>query len=121
MVNLTVYLDPPLTGALAKLYYIVEGIYFHAIDLPTSVDGIINIGIGADPTLVYILVFPQQTIGGVTYRETESETFNLLNDVVLYVTLEPVSEPPTPPKPITALLEMVIPLIAGVAIIKFGR
>ena len=102
MVQLTVNLSPPLTGAQSKLHLIVGDAVYPVIDLPPSVNGLISMGISvSSPELDYAVILPEQTIEGVAYREVMSQLFTLISDVTLNIVLTPVTEPepPTPPMP----------------------
>ncbi len=94
MVNLTVYLTPELTGALGKLVYIYGDTVYPIINLPASVDGVITSGVAvSSPELDFAVLFLEQTVGGVKYAEVMSSLFNLLSDVNVNVTLEPLTAP----------------------------
>ncbi len=67
------------------------------------------------PELEYAVIFPEQTIEGVTYIETMSKLFNLLSNVTLNMILAPVTEP-EPPK----LTEIVASFVTGVVLIAVG-
>ena len=110
----TVYLTPPLTGALGKIYLVYEGQRFSSIDLPPTISGAVTVSIGSsDPSSTYVVVYPQQTVGGVTYREAESTTFDLLSDVTRYMALTPIGEEPPPPGEAAFPWMLIPPLIAG--------
>lgn len=86
--------------------------------MPTSVDGIISASVGVtSPSLVYVLVFPEQTIGGVTYRETESARFDLLNDVFLNVVLRPTGVLPT----LSGVIRVAPPFVVGLVLTFYSR
>jgi len=120
MPTITIYIDPPRTGILGKLYYIVSGVYYSLTDLPTSIDGVIIAGVGTNyPELTYIVVFPRQTVNGVTYEETKSTTFNLYGDITLEVALIPVA-PTTPLTPLSGIV-IATQLAVGLGLVFFKR
>ena len=97
MVRLTVNLMPPLTGVQGKLYLVVGEEIYPIIDLPLSQNGIISVSIAvSSPELDYAVIFPAQTIEGVTYAEVMSPLFNLILDVTLDMTLTGPEPPPAP-------------------------
>ncbi|GAJ03131.1 unnamed protein product, partial [marine sediment metagenome] len=62
------------------------------------------------PEANYVVIFPQQTIDGITYAEASSELFNLITDVMTGVTLTP-----KPVTPVTGSLG----ILAAVAAVAF--
>ena len=114
MANLTVNLSLPLTGLKGTLYFT----YFDGenwkrqwvFDLPDSVDGVVT-GYFSDIPAPneFVVVFPEQTVNGVTYKEAITARFTLVGDIVLSVTLEPTT-PPIPPINVKTLF---VPLLVG--------
>jgi len=118
MVRLTVNLSPPLTGVQGSLYLVVGEEIYPVIDLPLSQNGVISISIAvSSPELDYAVIFPGQTIEGVTYREIMSPLFNLLTDVTLNMTLTPVTEPEPPLPPVDSLLLTIGSAVTGIVLI----
>ena len=95
---LIVNLLPPLTGVRGTLYFTYEGTVQPLLDLPPSVNGVVTTYIATSaPEADYVVIFPEQTIEGVTYAEASSELFNLITNVMIGVTLQPKEVvPPTP-------------------------
>ncbi len=121
MVQLTVNLSPPLTGAQSKLHLVVGDAVYPVIDLPPSANGIINISIGvSSPQLDYAVILPEQTVEGVAYAETMSTIFNLLSNVTLNLTLTPVNEPEPPTPPVESLIPAIASAIAGTMAVIWG-
>ncbi len=121
MVQLTVNLSPPLTGAQSKLYYVIGGEATALIDLPPTANGVMSVNVNVTgPQLDFAVIFPAQTVEGVAYREAMSTLFNLLSDVTLSMTLTPVTEPPTTPPTIESLLPAVASAIAGALVVIWG-
>ena len=90
MPYLTVNLTPPLTGVQGTLYFTYEDILEPLLNLPPSIDGVTTVFIAVSaPEADYIVIFPEQTIEGVTYAEASSEFFNLITNVMVGVTLTP--------------------------------
>jgi len=90
MPYLTVNLLPPLTGVQGTLYFTYEDIIEPLLNLPPSIDGVTTVFIAVSaPEADYIVIFPEQTIEGVTYAEASSEFFNLITNVMVGVTLTP--------------------------------
>ena len=99
MPYVTVNLTPPLTGAQGTICFISGETVYPLLDLPPSDYGAISFFIAVSaPELDYAVIFPEQTVDGVTYLETSSELFNLITNVMLNVTLTPkaVTPPPVP-------------------------
>ena len=118
MVQLTVNLSPLLTGVQGKLFLVVGEEIYPVIDLPLSVNGLISVSIAvSSPELDYTVIFPGQTIEGVTYREIMSPLFNLVSDVALNVTLTPVTEPEPPLPPVESLLLTIGSAVTGIVLI----
>lgn len=118
MVQITVNLSPPLTGAQSKLYLVVGDVVYPVIDLPPSANGIISISIGvSSPDLDYAVIFPAQTVEGVAYLETMSTVFNLLSDVTLNMILEPVTEPEPPTPPSESMMSAIGSAVTGIVLI----
>ena len=118
MVQLTVNLSPLLTGVKGKLYLAAGEEIYPVIDLPLSQNGVISISIAvSSPELDYAVIFPGQTIEGVTYREIMSPLFNLLTDVTLNMTLTPVTEPEPPLPPVDSLLLTIGSAVTGIVLI----
>lgn len=98
MVTLTVFIDPPLTGFVGELHYWAAEQWWYQIQLPASADGVISVGLGTvDPSLVWKVHFPRQTVDGVTYRPNDSGQFTLQGDITTNVTLVPEAGPPPGP------------------------
>lgn len=109
MVQLVVNLTPLLTGARGTLYLISGDTVHRIIDLPPSIDGFITFGIlVANPNRDFTLIFPEQTLEGITYAEAASGSFNLVTNVLVNVTLTPKAvTPPTVAAPLGLLLAIV--------------
>lgn len=121
MVYLTVNLSPSLTGVLGTLSLGSGDIIYPLIDLPPSDNGAISAFVGvANPELEFTVIFPEQTVEGVTYGETASEFFDLVTNVLVNVTLTPkaVTPPPPVPPPMPGLgLGVLVAFVAGVFIL----
>lgn len=90
MPYLIVNLTPPLTGVYGTLYFTYEGAVEPLMNLPPSVDGVVTTFIATTaPEADYVVIFPQQTIDGITYAEASSELFNLISNAMTSVTLTP--------------------------------
>ncbi len=121
MVQLTINLSPPLTGAQSKLHLIVGDAVYLVIDLPPSVNGLISMGISvSSPELDYAVILPEQTLEGVAYREVMSQLFTLVSDVTLNIVLTPVTEPEPPTPTAESLLPTVASAIAGALAVIWG-
>lgn len=97
MPYLTVNLTPPLTGALGTLYLISGETVYPILNLPPSDNGVISTFITVSaPEMDYAVIFPEQTIEGITYDETASTLFNLITNVMIGVTLTPKAVIPIP-------------------------
>lgn len=97
MPYLTVNLTPSLTGIRGTLSLISDETVYPLIDLPPSDNGFISTFITvANPELDFAVIFPQQTIEGITYAETASRLFTLITNALINVTLTPkaVTAPP---------------------------
>ena len=112
-VNLTVNLDPPLTGYKGEMWVMLlvggEGIWYYVMDIPLSVNGVIAFGY-TDPYTInaHQIRFPEQTIDGVTYEATQTDGFMTTEDWIFNVPLTPKEEPPIPPiPPISPILILV--------------
>ena len=98
MVNLTVNIDPPLTGVKGEMWimFLVGGVgyWYKLIDIPPSVNGIIGPFGYADgyPFNIHQIRFPEQTIGGVVYEAAETNGFTLYENWTFNVTLTPKEE-----------------------------
>jgi len=121
MVLITVNLTPPVTGAKSKLFLVIGQDVHPIIDLPLSVNGVIDASIGiSSPQLDYVIILQEQTIEGVAYFGARSAMFNLVSDVILNMILTPVSPepppppPPPPPVPPVEYANIVVPTIVGV-------
>ncbi|KKL18756.1 hypothetical protein LCGC14_2472350 [marine sediment metagenome] len=123
MVQLAVNLTPLLTGVQGTLYLISGETVYPLYDLPPSIDGFISFGISvSDPMADFAIIFPEQTIEGVTYGETASTFFNLVTNALVNVILTPKADIPPPPEvpPMTGLgLGLLVAVVAGVFI--FGK
>ncbi len=114
MVQLTVNISPPLTGAQSKLYVVIGETPYPVIDLPPSANGLTRVSIAvSSPHLDYAVIFPAQTVEGVAYVETMSQLFNLISDVALNMILEPVTPPIPPPPPVELPLPAITSAIMG--------
>ncbi len=121
MVILTINLSPPLTGAQSKLYLIIGSEASPLIDLPPTANGVMSASIGVSgPVLDYAVIFPAQTVEGVAYLETMSTLFNLVSDVTLNMTLNPVTEPEPPTPPIESPLPAIASAIVGALALIWG-
>lgn len=120
MVILTVNLNPPVTGIESKLYLVFGSGTQPIIDLPISVNGIIDASIGISGAhLDYTIIIPEQTLEGVTYRGSQSPVFKLVSDVTLSMNLNPLTPPTTPPTtppplPPVEYGDIVVPAILGI-------
>ena len=115
MVQLAVNLTPLLTGAQGTLYLISGETVYPLYDLPPSIAGFTSFGISvSDPMADFAIVFPEQTIEGITYGEVASELFNLITNVMVNVTLTPKAV--TPPSIVAGSLGLLVAIVAGVFI-----
>lgn len=97
MPYLTVNLTPALTGALGTLCLTFEGTVYPLIDLPPSDNGVVSTFIVVTaPESDFFVLFPEQTVEGVTYGEAASSLFNLITNVMVNVTLTPKAVTPIP-------------------------
>ncbi len=111
MVQLVINLTPTLTGVLGTLYLISGETIHRIIDLPPSVDGFISFGVAvSNPNRDFTIIFPEQTIEDITYAEAASESFNLLTNVLVNVTLTPKAVTP----PTISGLGLLVAIVAGV-------
>jgi len=111
VVYLIMNLTPPLTGIRGTLYSTYEDILEPFLDLPPSIDGVVTAYIVTSaPEADYVVIFPEQTIEGITYAEASSELFNLISNVMMGVTLRP--------KAVIAVLGR-IGILAAVASVAF--
>ena len=127
MVNLTVNLTPPLTGVKGEMWvmFVVGGVesWYYVMDIPPSVNGVIGPFGYTDPYTINVhqIRFPEQTINGVTYKETQTGGFMITQDWTFNITLTP-KEAPSPEIPIGTAYIALAPIIAGLAMIYlFGR
>ena len=64
-------------------------------------------------------------VEGVIYQETETPIFNLINNVTVYMTLEPVEgpepEPEPEPTPTIPYAELIVPIGIGTALILLTK
>ena len=114
MPYLTVNLTPTLTGVLGTLSLISGETVYPLIELPPSDNGFISVFVTVtDPTVDFAVIFPQQTLEGVTYAETASTVFTLITNVLVNVTLTPK---PVIPIPTVSGLGLLVAIVAGVFI-----
>ena len=116
MVVLTINLTPPLTGVAGDIYYIYDENYYFLMPLAkTSTNGLIEVALGTSaPEMDYAVIFPEQTVEGVTILETGTPRFNLTSDVTLNITLNTEIPPPEKMKiPYIALA----PIITGLVLV----
>ncbi len=98
MVNITVNLTPALTGFKGDMWvgFLVGGeIYWYkVIAIPLSVDGVIGPFGYTDgyPNNSHQIRFPEQTINGITYLETQTPEFSTAYDRIFNITLTPKEE-----------------------------
>lgn len=120
MVYIVINLTPLLTGIRGTLSLGAGEVVYPLIDLPPSENGAISVFVTvANPELEYTVIFPEQTIEGVTYSETASQFFTLITNALVNVTLTPKAVTPPPPEipPISGLgLGLLVAVIAGVFI-----
>ena len=116
MTHITVHLTPVLSGVVSDLQYYAADQWWPLVDMPVSVDGVIDLEIGVQyPELLFRIHFPKQTIDGVTYIDKFSISFDLTANRFLNVSME-TSEPPPQP-PVNDLINLVLPLGFGVAMV----
>ncbi len=102
MATLTVHLTPPLTGVKGEMWvmFVVggTGYWYYILDIPLSVNGTIGPFSYADgyPINIHQIRFPEQTINGVTYLETQTSGFMTTQDWTFNITLTPTEEPSIP-------------------------
>jgi len=117
MANLTVNLSLPLTGLKGTLYFTYfDGTNWQrqwVFDMPDSVDGVVT-GYFSDIPAPneFVVVFPEQNINGITYKEAMTSRFTLVGDIRLTATIEPTI-PPIPPIPPMDVKRFVVPLLVG--------
>ena len=121
---ITINLTPQLTGVIGTLNLVYTGIYYPIFDLPPSEFGVIIGGVSVgSPESEYAVVFLETEVDGVLYQATETPLFNLVGDVSINLTLEPVdgTEPPPPtPGPIP-YAELLVPIGIGTALILLAK
>ena len=73
------------------------------------------------PESEFAVTFLETEIDGVRYQATETPLFNLVNDVTIDLTLEPVTppEPTPPPPPVIPYAELIVPMGVGIGLMYF--
>lgn len=105
--------------------FVVAGIdyWYYLMDIPLSVNGTMGPFGYTDsaPYNIHQIRFPEQTINGVTYLETQTNGFMITRDVTFNITLTPKEAPP-PEIPLGTAYIAIVPIVAGVIISQFfGR
>ena len=113
---LTINLTPQLSGVIGTFNLVYMGIYYPLLDLLPSDFGLIAVGISVgSPESEFAVTFLETEVDGVRYQATETPLFNLVNDVIIDLTLEPVTPPPPPP-PTIPYAELLVPMGVGVGL-----
>ena len=93
------------------------------LDLPPSDFGRITASVSVgSPESEYAVTFLETEIDGVRYQATETPLFNLIENVTIILTLEPVTDPeppppePPPPGPTVPFAELVVPIGVGIGL-----
>ena len=121
---ITINLTPQLTGVIGTLNLVYTGTYYPLLDLTPSEFGVIIGGVSVgSPESEYAVTFLETEIDGIRYQATETPLFNLVSDVSINLTLEPVDAPEPEPEPTPSVpyAELVVPIGIGTALILLAR
>lgn len=119
---LDIQLTPQLTGVIGTLNLVYTGIYYPIFDLPPSDFGRITASVSVgSPESEYAVTFLETEIDGVRYQATETSLFNLVENVTIIMTLEPVTPPEPPPEPPSPgptipFAELIVPTTVGLGL-----
>ncbi len=129
MVNIRVNFTPTLTGIKGEIWvgFLVGGeiVWYYIMDVPPSVDGVMDFGYADGARLSpHRIIFPEQTINGVTYQEARTGDFFTQDDITFNINLTAVEPPPPeipPTKDILPILAVIGVVVAAALIYKRSK
>jgi len=127
LITATINLTPALTGVIGEMWIDFSGQWYYVMPTPASIAGVITVGYDdSSPTIPHKIILPEQTIGGITYLQIETPTFDLLSDPVFNLQLTPKEEPPPNGEPTPGdwketakkVLMLASPMVVGLFLVR---